>query len=129
MNIVDSLVLIKKYSSCQECGSEMLGGTPSEGALIVEEETFTRSCKCGWSVVVDRRIKHIGTYTERKGSKLVGLAYEVSIYQHGHKLLPLLTLKEKTGVKRIDQHEKIEAWLNSKEGREWAMTVPAVIIS
>lgn len=128
MNVVDSLVLIEKYSACLECGSEKLGGNPSEGALLVEDETFTRSCKCGWSIFVDRRIKHIGTYTERKGSKLKGGAYEVSIYQQGHKLLPLLELKEKTGVKRINQHEKIETWLNSKEGREWAITVPEVVI-
>lgn len=123
----ESLELIKKYSKCPECGNDKVGGKPSEGALIIEDEIFTRSCKCGWSVTVDRRIKHIATLSKRKGGKLIGGVYEVRIHgQQGHKYLPLLELKERSGVKRIDHNRKIEEWLNSKEGRKWALEVPAV---
>lgn len=122
----DAMELTKKYASCPECGNDKVGGEPSQGALITEDEVFTRKCKCGWSVTVDRRIKHVATMTKRRGSKLVGGVYEVRIHgQRGHKYLPLLELKEKSGVKRIDHNSKIEEWLNSKEGREWALEVPA----
>lgn len=57
--------------------------------------------------------------TKKRGSKLVGGCYEV------RKLLPLLELKEKAGVSRINQHAKIEEWLNSDEGRKWSLEVPA----
>lgn len=123
MNIHESAELIKKYGTCPECGNDKVGGEPSQGALIVEDEVFTRSCKCGWKVVVDRRIKHIATLTKRRGGKLIGGCYEVKIHGKGHKLLPLLELKERTGVKRINQHAKIEEWLNSDVGRKWALEV------
>lgn len=127
MLATEGMKLIKKYATCPECGNDKVGGQPSQGALIIiEDEVFTRKCKCGWSVTVDRRIKHVATMTKRRGSKLVGGVYEVRIHgQLGHKYLPLLELKEKSGVKRIDHNSKIEEWLNSKEGREWALEVPA----
>lgn len=123
MLIQETVELMKRYGSCHECGNGRVGGEPSQGALIIEEDIFTRSCKCGWKVVVDRRIKHQATMTKKKGSKLIGGVYEVSIHGQGRKLLPLLELKEKSGAKRINQHEKIEDWLNSKEGRKWALEV------
>lgn len=130
MHINDSMELIKKYNACPECGNDRIGGEPSWGALIIEDEMFTRSCKCGWSVTVDRRIKHIATLAKRRSNKLVGGCYEVRIYGHkGHKLLPLLELKERAGVKRINQHEKIESWLNSPEGRKWALEVTPARVS
>ncbi|HJF32800.1 MAG TPA: DUF3797 domain-containing protein [Sporosarcina psychrophila] len=121
----ESMELIKKYGGCPECGNDKVGGEPSQGALIIEDEVFTRSCKCGWKLVVDRRIKHQAMMTKKRGSKLVGGCYEVSIHGLGRKLLPLLELKEKAGVTRINQHAKIEDWLNSGEGRKWALEVPA----
>lgn len=116
-------VLIRKYGDCPE--NDKVGGNPSQGALIIEDEVFTRSCKCGWKDVVDRRIKHHATMTKKRGSKLVGGCYEVSIHGLYRKLLPLLELKEKAGVTRINQHTKIEDWLNGDEGRKWALEVPA----
>lgn len=116
--------LTKKYGACLECGNDKVGGEPSQGALHIGDEIFTRSCKCGWEIVVDRRIKHQATMTEKKGSKLVGGVYEVSIHGIGRKLLPLLELKELSGFKRINQHAFIEEWLNSDEGRKWALEVP-----
>lgn len=129
MNIHESSELMKKYNNCQECGSDRIGGNPSQGTLIIEDEIFTRSCKCGWEIVIDRRIKHIATLTKKRGNKLIGGIFEV--YIHGeseHKLLPLLELKEKSGIKRINQNKKIVEWLNSDEGRKWALKVtPATV--
>lgn len=123
MNIVDAVELTKKYAVCLECGSDKTGGEPSEGAILIEDEVFTRSCKCGWSITVDRRIRHRGTLTKKRGGKLIGGVYEVSIHGKGRKYLPIVELKELSGAKRINQHEKIEGWLNSPEGRKWALEV------
>lgn len=125
MNIHRVTELMRKYSTCLECGSKDIGGEPSVGTLNISDEVFTRTCKCGWSVVEDHRIKHISTSAKKQGSKVVGGAYEVAIHGQAHKLLPLLVLKEKAGVKRINQHAKIDSWLNSVEGRKWALAVPA----
>lgn len=126
MNIRESSELMKKYNVCPECGNDRIDGEPSQGSLIIEDEVFIRGCKCGWSVTVDRRIKHRATMTKRRSGKLVGGVYEVSIHgKSTHKYLPLLELKEKSGVKRVDHNTKIEAWLNSAEGRKWALEVPA----
>lgn len=125
MDMRDAMELTKKYSTCPECGNDKVGGNPSQGALVIDDEIFTRSCKCGWSVTVDQRIKHVATLTKRRSGKLVGGVYEVRIQGYGHKYLPLLELKEKSGVKRIDHNAKIEDWLNSPEGRKWAWGVPA----
>lgn len=122
----ETLELMKKYNVCQECGNDKVRGEPSQGSLSIENEIFTRKCKCGWSVVIDRRIKHCATLTKRKNNKLVGGIYEVSIHgQLMNKYLPLIELKKRAGVKRINQHKKIESYLNSPEGREWALEVEA----
>lgn len=53
--------------------------------------------------------------------------YEVDI-EGARKLLPLGELKARSGVQRINSRKKIEAYLNSKEGYEWATSVqPGVI--
>ena len=128
MNIHIVSELLRKYSTCLECGSKDIGGEPSQGIINISDEIFARSCKCGWKVVVDRRIKHISTNTKKQGNKLVGGTYEVAIHGQAHKILPLLELKEKAGVKRINQHQKIDSWLNSEEGRKWALAVPEEIL-
>lgn len=125
----EAMELTKKYAVCPECGNDKVGGEPTQGALIIENEVFTRSCKCGWSMTVDKRIKHVATMTQRKSGKLIGGVYEVRIHgQRSHKYLPLIELKEKSGVKRVDNNAKIEEWLNSSEGRKWALEVPAASI-
>jgi hypothetical protein len=50
VNVIKSLKLMNKYSECPLCGSTAIGN--GEGALIIEGEIFTRSCKCGWRVEV-----------------------------------------------------------------------------
>ncbi|WP_115774247.1 DUF3797 domain-containing protein [Oceanobacillus arenosus] len=127
MNVYESMELTKKYGVCPECGNDKVGGEPSQGALIIQDEVFTRSCKCGWKVVIDRRIKCCAYMTNKRKGKTTGI-YEVSIHGQGHKYLPLNDLKELAGVKRVNQTAKIEDWLNTTEGRKWALEVkPASI--
>jgi hypothetical protein len=122
MNIVDSTELMKKYSKCEECGNEFVGN--GEGTLEIENNVFKRTCKCGWSVTVDKRIKIIASATKRVGRKTEGI-YEVRIDDSSkHKCLPMNELKELAGVKRANQFKKVEEWLNTKEGRKWALETP-----
>lgn len=45
MNIRNTVRLTEKYAHCLKCGSEKIGN--GEGTLIVEENVFIRTCKCG----------------------------------------------------------------------------------
>lgn len=126
MNAYESMELIKKYGSCDECGSESLGN--GSGTLNIDNDVFTRTCRCGWSVTVDKRIKVIDSTTRKLNGKTVGI-YEVRIYGEKEiKLLPADELKQMSGVKRINQHAKVEEWLNTAEGRKWVLATPATKI-
>lgn len=46
-----TLELMNKYTKCQECGNETVGN--GEGKLLIEDDTFIRECKCGWSIKID----------------------------------------------------------------------------
>lgn len=125
MNITDSMELMKKYAVCPMCGNGKIGN--GEGVLFIEDDVFRRACKCGWKVVEDRRIKCIAYMTTKHKGKTSGV-YEVKIHGKGHKYLPLNELKELAGVKQVSQTKKIEAWLNTDEGRKWALEIaPASI--
>lgn len=50
MGIQQSITLLKKYGACPECGSDRLG--KGEGTLVVKDKLFSRTCKCGWSILV-----------------------------------------------------------------------------
>ncbi|APF21458.1 DUF3797 domain-containing protein [Clostridium butyricum] len=41
-----TLDLMNKYGKCPECGN-------GEGKLLIDEDVFTRECKCGWSIKID----------------------------------------------------------------------------
>jgi hypothetical protein len=57
VNIVRSLELMEKYSTCLECGSMNVGN--GEGTLNIEDDSFKRTCKCGWEVTIrDERQNH-----------------------------------------------------------------------
>lgn len=56
MNIVLATMLTKEYAVCPECGSDKIDN--GEGALHIEENTFVRSCKCGWEIKVDAEDPH-----------------------------------------------------------------------
>lgn len=51
MNAYKLLEIMPKYEKCPNCGSTTIGN--GQGGIIVEDETFTRTCKCGWKITVD----------------------------------------------------------------------------
>lgn len=122
MNFAVSLELMKKYSNCPDCGNEYIGN--GEGTLEIENNIFKRTCKCGYEITIDKRIRIIASATKRVGRKTEGI-YEVRIDDSSkHKYLPLNELKELAGIKRANQFNKAEEWLNTSEGREWALKTP-----
>lgn len=42
---------MKKYEICPNCGSTTIGN--GEGGIIVEDNTYTRTCKCGFKKTVN----------------------------------------------------------------------------
>lgn len=124
MNMRDALELTNKYAACPECGNDKVGG--EQGTLIIDNNIFIRTCNCGWSIKVDKRIKVIASSTKRVGRKSEGIL-EVRIDDLPiHKYLPVNELKEKGVISRINQHNKAENWLNTPEGRRWALEVSHV---
>lgn len=51
MNAVKTVELLRKYARCKECSSQALGN--GEGSVMVTDNTFKRTCKCGWSIEVN----------------------------------------------------------------------------
>lgn len=49
MKIRNVTKLTEKYTCCPRCGNDQVGN--GEGKLIVEENVFIRSCKCGNKVI------------------------------------------------------------------------------
>jgi transcription elongation factor Elf1 len=50
VNAWKTIKLMEKYTVCPECGNEAIGN--GEGTLEVTDDTFKRTCKCGWSIEV-----------------------------------------------------------------------------
>jgi hypothetical protein len=50
VNVWKSIELMRKYSKCQNCGSEKIGN--GEGTLEITDNTFIRTCKCGWKIEI-----------------------------------------------------------------------------
>lgn len=50
MNAYKLLEIMPKYEKCPNCGSTTIGN--GQGGIIVEDETFTRTCKCGFKITV-----------------------------------------------------------------------------
>jgi hypothetical protein len=50
MNLQRTAELLREYSKCQHCGNEVVGN--GEGTLEVTDDTFKRTCKCGWNIEV-----------------------------------------------------------------------------
>lgn len=51
MKAFKTVKLMRKYGACPKCGNELLG--EGQGKLLVEDDTFYRSCNCGWSIKLD----------------------------------------------------------------------------
>lgn len=50
MLLRQSIKLTKKYGKCLQCGNQYIG--KGEGGLVIEENSFERWCKCGWSKLI-----------------------------------------------------------------------------
>ena len=53
MKLTRSLELMAKYTTCPECGNGYIAN--GEGKLIIEDDMFYRSCKCGWEVKIQEK--------------------------------------------------------------------------
>ncbi|WMJ79557.1 DUF3797 domain-containing protein [Clostridium sp. MB40-C1] len=51
MNIRTLLPIMKKYEVCPKCGSTTIGN--GEGGIVVEDNFYIRTCKCGFKITVD----------------------------------------------------------------------------
>ncbi|MEG0153007.1 MAG: DUF3797 domain-containing protein [Clostridium sp.] len=51
MEVLKLLKIMPKYEKCPKCGSSTIGN--GQGGIIVEDGTFTRTCKCGFKITVD----------------------------------------------------------------------------
>ena len=51
MNAMKSMELLRKYANCPECGSQVLGN--GKGTVNITDDTFTRTCKCGWKIRIE----------------------------------------------------------------------------
>ena len=52
MNMAELMPLLKKYEKCPKCGNTLIG--KKQGSTRVEDKTFTRTCKCGFKITVDK---------------------------------------------------------------------------
>lgn len=50
MKLVDALDLMRKYESCPQCGCNTVGA--GTGTLEIDDDTFKRTCHCGWSIEI-----------------------------------------------------------------------------
>lgn len=110
MNMLVAAELMKKYGTCPECGNGNVGGTPTEGSLNIGDGMFQRRCKCGWEVTVDHRIRVL-----RAHNRLTLLA----IHGQSNKLVSSTELKNQCG---FTSASRINEWLNTVEGRAWALS-------
>ncbi|MCC5428679.1 DUF3797 domain-containing protein [Clostridium botulinum] len=42
---------MKKYEKCPKCGNNKIGN--GEGGIIIEDDTYTRTCKCGFKITIN----------------------------------------------------------------------------
>ncbi|MEK5415867.1 DUF3797 domain-containing protein [Paenibacillus sp. FSL L8-0708] len=47
MKFTEAIRLSKKYAECPKCGNGNIGA--GEGTINIDENSFERTCKCGWS--------------------------------------------------------------------------------
>lgn len=50
MNARRAMQLMEQYEECQECGNQYVGN--GEGTVEVTDDTFKRTCKCGWKIEI-----------------------------------------------------------------------------
>lgn len=119
MNGFKSIKLMRKYAACVDCGNELVGD--GEGVLLIEDDIFKRSCKCGWSIEVDEDGKPLLDLKvacwATIGPKRV---YEIHDRQdrfYGY--VDVNKLQKLGHVKRINHTEKTNDFINTPEGKRW----------
>lgn len=55
MNVLKVMPLLKKYEKCPICGSSTIGN--GQGGIIIENNNYTRTCKCGFFIKVNENGK------------------------------------------------------------------------
>jgi hypothetical protein len=50
MNALIAMNLIQKYAKCPYCGKRCVGN--GEGTIVIDDDKFERTCKCGWSIKI-----------------------------------------------------------------------------
>ncbi|WP_339243725.1 DUF3797 domain-containing protein [Paenibacillus sp. FSL R10-2796] len=50
MNFTEAIRLSKKNAECPKCGNGNIGA--GEGTINIDENSFERTCKCGWSKTI-----------------------------------------------------------------------------
>lgn len=51
MNALNAAELIELYETCPNCGNRMV--CCGEGSIEITENIFKRTCKCGFSIVIE----------------------------------------------------------------------------
>ena len=51
MKASNAAELIELYETCPNCGNRMVGC--GEGSIEITENIFKRTCKCGFSIVIE----------------------------------------------------------------------------
>lgn len=57
MKIKEFIALMEKYRKCPNCGNTAIGN--GQGGIIIEDETFTRICKCGFKITVNENDQEV----------------------------------------------------------------------
>ena len=72
------------------------------------------------------QIKIIASASKKVGRKTEAI-FEIKIDgAANHKYVSVEPLKEKGVIKRISQFKKAQEWMNTEEGRAWALETPHV---
>ncbi|MGG4447611.1 DUF3797 domain-containing protein [Brevibacillus porteri] len=119
MNALKSVQLMRKYANCKECGNDKVGN--SEGALLIEDDIFKRSCKCGWSIEVDENDNPL-LNLKIAAWATIGPQRIYEIHDKDGRFFGYVNvnvLQQMGYVKRIDHSKKAEAFFNTPNGLAW----------
>ncbi|MEG0728190.1 MAG: DUF3797 domain-containing protein [Anaerovoracaceae bacterium] len=71
MELMKVMVLLEKYTKCEDCGSDEIS---NGGHLRICEDIFQRKCPCGYCVAVnqDGKILFKKSKSEKRGESIDG---------------------------------------------------------
>lgn len=68
MNYENTLKLMEKYANCPICSNDKIGN--GQGGLIIDEDTLTRFCKCGFYTSVDENNNEVKIFCSSCNSEI-----------------------------------------------------------